>query len=215
MGATDHLLNIANQLFRWLSPAALDLAEQLLAYDPAQRATAVQALDAPYFNQEQPPAEPPTGFVRPPCAHNATSLNLPLDCRRSKANGTNWRQSASAPRSGARPKEVRNELDNGPFTLILALAVRLLQRTVLSLHILHVLLHVIVVHHLSQYPRIAGRYYIYLRLCCCQLDESLLLEMLHDRFDLSQPINFSSSEFEGNCDLHSLQSCGSACPTAS
>lgn len=54
-----------NQTFRWLSPAALDLAEQLLAYDPAQRATAAQALEAPYFNQEQPAAEPPVGFVLP------------------------------------------------------------------------------------------------------------------------------------------------------
>lgn len=50
-------------LARWLSPAALDLAELLLAYDPVQRATAAQALEAPYFNQEKPPAEPPVGLV--------------------------------------------------------------------------------------------------------------------------------------------------------
>jgi CTD kinase subunit alpha len=46
---------------RWLSPAALDLAERLLAYDPLQRVTAIQALDAPYFRQEEPPPELPTG----------------------------------------------------------------------------------------------------------------------------------------------------------
>jgi CTD kinase subunit alpha len=44
-----------------MSPAALDLAEQLLAYDPSQRITAVQAMEAPYFVKEQPPAERPTG----------------------------------------------------------------------------------------------------------------------------------------------------------
>ena len=57
---TSGYLNI---LRRWLSPAGLDLAERLLAYDPAQRVTAAQALEAPYFHQEQPPAEPPTGYV--------------------------------------------------------------------------------------------------------------------------------------------------------
>lgn len=46
---------------RWLSPAGLDLAEWLLTYDPMQRATAAQALDAPYFTQEQPPAALPVG----------------------------------------------------------------------------------------------------------------------------------------------------------
>ncbi|KAF9222000.1 Pkinase-domain-containing protein [Gyrodon lividus] len=47
---------------RWLSPAALDLAEQLLTYDPAKRVTAVQALDAPYFKEELPPPELPVGL---------------------------------------------------------------------------------------------------------------------------------------------------------
>lgn len=46
-----------------MSPAALDLAEQLLAYDPASRITAAAALDAPYFKQDQPLAERPTGSV--------------------------------------------------------------------------------------------------------------------------------------------------------
>lgn len=49
--------------YRWLSPAALDLAEQLLALDPAKRVSAAQALDAPYFHQEQPPAELPIRCV--------------------------------------------------------------------------------------------------------------------------------------------------------
>lgn len=43
---------------RWLSPAALDLAEQLLSYDPSQRITAVQAMEAPYFKQEPAPSLP-------------------------------------------------------------------------------------------------------------------------------------------------------------
>lgn len=57
--APDHF----RELFqRWLSPAALDLAEQLLTYDPAKRVTAIQALEAPYFKVEQPPPELPVGL---------------------------------------------------------------------------------------------------------------------------------------------------------
>ena len=55
------IINVVD--IRWLSPAGLDLAERLLAYDPEQRATATQALDAPYFNQEPPLPEYPTRFV--------------------------------------------------------------------------------------------------------------------------------------------------------
>jgi CTD kinase subunit alpha len=44
---------------KYLSPAALDLAEVLLAYDPLQRVTAASALHAPYFTTEKPPAELP------------------------------------------------------------------------------------------------------------------------------------------------------------
>lgn len=47
---------------RWMSPAALDLAERLLSFDPEQRVTASDALQAPYFTQEQPVAELPTGL---------------------------------------------------------------------------------------------------------------------------------------------------------
>lgn len=46
-----------------MSPAALDLAEQLLAYDPSQRVTALQAMDAPYFTEETPSASRPVGCV--------------------------------------------------------------------------------------------------------------------------------------------------------
>lgn len=59
----DVLPNHFRELFqRWLSPAALDLAEQLLAYDPSKRIMAVQALEAPYFKVEQPAAELPIGL---------------------------------------------------------------------------------------------------------------------------------------------------------
>lgn len=57
------ILNHFRELFRrWLSPAALDLAERLLTYDPAKRVTAIQALEAPYFKVEQPPPELPVGL---------------------------------------------------------------------------------------------------------------------------------------------------------
>ena len=55
--------NNALSFRRWLSPAGLDLAEHLLTFNPALRATAVQALDASYFKQEQPPPELPTGYA--------------------------------------------------------------------------------------------------------------------------------------------------------
>ncbi|TFK23277.1 Pkinase-domain-containing protein [Coprinopsis marcescibilis] len=47
---------------KWLSPAALDLAERLLTYDPDLRVTAQEAMEAPYFTQETPFAERPTGL---------------------------------------------------------------------------------------------------------------------------------------------------------
>ncbi|KAH9943436.1 Pkinase-domain-containing protein [Epithele typhae] len=47
---------------KWLSPAGLDLAEQLLSWNPETRITAAQALEAPYFNQESPPAVTPVGM---------------------------------------------------------------------------------------------------------------------------------------------------------
>ncbi|KAJ7068303.1 Pkinase-domain-containing protein [Mycena amicta] len=56
--------NHFREMFRkWMSQAALDLAERLLFYDPVARATAVQALEAPYFTQEEPPAMAPMGLA--------------------------------------------------------------------------------------------------------------------------------------------------------
>ncbi|KAL0574538.1 kinase subunit of RNA polymerase II carboxy-terminal domain kinase I [Marasmius crinis-equi] len=48
---------------KWMTPAALDLAERLLEYDPSRRITASQAMEAPYFTTEEPPASPPTGLA--------------------------------------------------------------------------------------------------------------------------------------------------------
>ena len=52
---------IVNGHCRWLSPSGMELAEELLHYDPAKRISAVQALQHPYFTQEQPPPQQPTG----------------------------------------------------------------------------------------------------------------------------------------------------------
>jgi CTD kinase subunit alpha len=46
-----------------MSPAALDLAEQLLEYDPLRRLSALEAMEAPYFTQEAPAAQLPAGYV--------------------------------------------------------------------------------------------------------------------------------------------------------
>ncbi|CAE6484209.1 unnamed protein product [Rhizoctonia solani] len=56
----SHFRSIFN---KYLSPAALDLAESLLAYDPNKRATAAQALQASYFVSEGPPPEKPVGLA--------------------------------------------------------------------------------------------------------------------------------------------------------
>jgi serine/threonine protein kinase len=40
-----------------LTPAALDLVDQLLAYDPSKRISASEALDAPFFTSELPEKE--------------------------------------------------------------------------------------------------------------------------------------------------------------
>nr|XP_018260721.1 CMGC/CDK/CRK7 protein kinase [Kwoniella dejecticola CBS 10117]OBR82879.1 CMGC/CDK/CRK7 protein kinase [Kwoniella dejecticola CBS 10117] len=44
---------------KWLSPAALELVQGLLRFDPSQRLSAVQAMKADYFVLEQPPMEMP------------------------------------------------------------------------------------------------------------------------------------------------------------
>lgn len=45
---------------RHLSPAGLDVAEALLALDPARRPTADEVLKFPYFTTEEPKPEMPT-----------------------------------------------------------------------------------------------------------------------------------------------------------
>ena len=50
-------------LHRHLSPGGLDVAEALLALDPARRPTADEALKLPYFTTEEPKAEMPTMCV--------------------------------------------------------------------------------------------------------------------------------------------------------
>ncbi|KAF9075768.1 Pkinase-domain-containing protein [Rhodocollybia butyracea] len=60
----DPIANKFRDLFRkWMSPAALDLAERLLDYDPAQRITATDAMETPYFLTEEPKAEMPTSLA--------------------------------------------------------------------------------------------------------------------------------------------------------
>lgn len=55
--------NPFRDLFRkWLSPSGLELAEELLHYDPSKRISATQALQHPYFTREQPPPQQPTGL---------------------------------------------------------------------------------------------------------------------------------------------------------
>ncbi|KAF7352761.1 CTD kinase subunit alpha [Mycena venus] len=56
--AADRWADVAN-----LPWGALDLAEQLLCYDPTARVTAAQAMEAPYFTQEDPPAKAPVGLA--------------------------------------------------------------------------------------------------------------------------------------------------------
>ncbi|KIR62345.1 CMGC/CDK/CRK7 protein kinase [Cryptococcus bacillisporus CA1873] len=48
---------------KWLSPAALDLVEGLLFYDPSQRLLADSALQTDYFLIEEPAMEKPTQYV--------------------------------------------------------------------------------------------------------------------------------------------------------
>lgn len=48
---------------KWLSPAAMNLAEKLLTYDPESRMTAQKALEAPYFREEGPEMEMPRGLA--------------------------------------------------------------------------------------------------------------------------------------------------------
>lgn len=45
---------------KWLTPAALDLTEGLLDFDPKKRFSAEQALGSDYFVKEEPEMEKPT-----------------------------------------------------------------------------------------------------------------------------------------------------------
>ncbi|OCF39610.1 CMGC/CDK/CRK7 protein kinase [Kwoniella heveanensis CBS 569] len=45
---------------KWLSPAALDLVEGLLAFDPTKRLSAKEAMATTYFTSEEPPMEVPS-----------------------------------------------------------------------------------------------------------------------------------------------------------
>ncbi|GEM10262.1 cyclin-dependent protein kinase [Rhodotorula toruloides] len=51
---------LRQEFAKYLSPAGLDVAEALLALDPARRPTADEALNLPYFVSEEPQAEMPT-----------------------------------------------------------------------------------------------------------------------------------------------------------
>ena len=54
-------LPVSDVFYRWLSPSGMELAEELLHYDPSKRISAAQALQHHYFTQEQPPPQQPTG----------------------------------------------------------------------------------------------------------------------------------------------------------
>lgn len=140
---------------RWLSPAALDLAEQLLAYDPAQRVTAAQALEAPYFNQEQPPAERPVGCVSLTCSHYVLS-HYDLVWLRWRASGTSSRRSASARRSGARRREAHNESVNDVLFFLIYNSLSGRNALYYCLHILLVILLLSRSSLIPSTPRIAG-----------------------------------------------------------
>lgn len=48
-------------MFRWMSDEALNLAAELLDYNPERRITAAQALESKYFKEEEPREELPIG----------------------------------------------------------------------------------------------------------------------------------------------------------
>jgi hypothetical protein len=79
-----------------MSPAAMDLGEMLLMYDPKHRVSAADAMETPYFKSEEPRPELPTGYVMA-LSHAAFPLTilliLVLQCL--KENGTSWRRKGS------------------------------------------------------------------------------------------------------------------------
>ncbi|KDN53194.1 Pkinase-domain-containing protein [Tilletiaria anomala UBC 951] len=62
--AEENLARFRRVFSKWLSPAALDLALDLLHYDPQGRATAAEALASPYFTEEEPPPQIPIEVFR-------------------------------------------------------------------------------------------------------------------------------------------------------
>lgn len=79
---------------RYLSPAALNLVQSLLEYNPAKRITAADALETPFFTVEQPEKELPE-YVFKPLFHYAFKLMVMLVWSVSTVNGTNTSQSES------------------------------------------------------------------------------------------------------------------------
>lgn len=54
------MTNVFQKTFsRWLPPGALDIAEQMLTFDPDKRITAADAVNHPYFASEEPLPQPP------------------------------------------------------------------------------------------------------------------------------------------------------------
>lgn len=99
---------------RWMSPAALDLAEMLLTFDPLKRVTAQAAMETPYFTEEEPLAELPTGYA---CSLFLASLgdSSTAGYRPSKVNGTSWNQRPNA-KGNARKKIPPHRKKRPPFS---------------------------------------------------------------------------------------------------
>lgn len=75
-------------------------------YDPERRITAVQALEAPYFNQEQPPAAAPVGYVLFTLTVVVQLTQSDAVCRPLRESGTRWRRSESVTRSASGKRKV-------------------------------------------------------------------------------------------------------------
>lgn len=89
-----------------MSPAALDLAEQLLAYDPSKRASAIQAMEAPYFNSEEPEAERPYGYGKFGRFVKFLTDLFPSVLLILKENGMSWRPNVNEPKSEKRSEYI-------------------------------------------------------------------------------------------------------------
>jgi hypothetical protein len=94
-----------------MSPAALDLAEGLLAYDPSHRINALQAMDTPYFTTERPPATPPIGFV------NSIDLHLLIMLTKGQA-GDFGRRVARVRNQTRKSQKAEKDRNFDPMTLL-------------------------------------------------------------------------------------------------